>query len=84
VVPVIVALLLLAICGLVACLIWRVSEPQVPPTDVDPETALRAAAELHGIRRRLDVAELQHEQRVAANRLRREIAEALETDHDAS
>jgi len=75
--------LALAICGLVVYLVWRVSEPPAAAPDTDPEATLRAAADLHRIRRRLDVAGLQHQQRRDANQLRRDIAEALETDYDA-
>jgi hypothetical protein len=81
--PVIAAVLLLIFCGLVAYGLWLHSEPPASP-GVDPETALRAATDLHRIRRRLDVAGLRHEQRVSSNRARQAIAEALESDDDAS
>ncbi len=77
----IAALLVLIVCGLAAYLIWQTSEQ--PPSAVDPEAALRAAAELHAIRRRLDVEQLQHEQRWDARRLKRELAETLGANHDA-
>lgn len=70
--------LILVIGGLVGYLIWRTSELDAPPK-VDPEQAVKAAVELHKIRRRLDVAWTKSEQRREGAALRREIAEALES-----
>ncbi len=68
-------LLLLAVV-LVGLSVWKHSEAPRPP--VDPEEAVKAAIELHQIRRRLDVAWTKTEQRQDAARLRREIGGALD------
>jgi hypothetical protein len=47
------------------------------PAELDPEVAARAAVDLYAIRRRLDVAWLQSEQRRESTRICREIEEAL-------
>jgi hypothetical protein len=70
-----------------AALFWfivliRESKPPTPPTPVDPEQAVRAAVELHRIRRNLDVAWSKSEQRREGAALRREIAVALDCDKD--
>jgi len=71
-------LLVLLACAVGAYWLWRSSEaPSLPP---DPEQELRAAVELHRIRRRLDSAELQHERRRDVQRLRREISDVLDDD----
>jgi hypothetical protein len=74
-----VVFLTLTICALLVYLLW-LSHDQEPAPPVDPEQAYQTAAELHAIRRRLDVAELRHRQRQEARRVRREIAEALDDD----
>lgn len=71
--------LLLTVAGLVGYLIRQVSESS-PPENVDPEQAMKAAVELHRIRRSLDVARTKSEQRSASARVRREISEALKAD----
>jgi hypothetical protein len=74
---VLVVFLLLIVCGLVGYLLKQSSESEgaAPP---DPETTMKAALELHRIRRRLEVAELKHVQRREATRLKRELAEILD------
>jgi GAF domain-containing protein len=72
----------LLVGGLVVLLIrgdWQSDEEQI-----DPETATRAAIELHRIHRRIDVVMTKQEQRQAATQARREIAEALDNEepHD--
>ncbi|HSS34293.1 MAG TPA: hypothetical protein VLL27_13535 [Solirubrobacterales bacterium] len=68
-------LLLLAV-AFVVFLAWR--NGQSPPQQRDPEAELKAALELHAIRRRLEAAELKHQQRQDAARLRRDIQESLD------
>lgn len=76
-VVVLVVLLIVA----VAVLAW-LSEPV--DTELD-EATYRATAQLHVIRRRLDVARLQTEVRIDACRLRRELEEELRSsDADVS
>jgi hypothetical protein len=65
-----------------AALVWfivlmRGNQPAPP---VDPEQAVKAAVELHRIRRNLDVAWTKSEQCREGAALRREIAEALDCD----
>jgi hypothetical protein len=71
----IVIVLLLLFTGMVVLIAAR---RQPPPEEVDPEQAMKAAVELHRIRRNLDVAWIKREQRRGAARVRREIAEAFE------
>lgn len=71
------ALGLLVVVGLI---VWQFREPLPPPTPPDPERLQKAAIELHRIRRRREGAELRHQQRQGAVRVKREIAEALESD----
>jgi len=52
--------------------------PSASSEDVDPEQAMKAAVELHRIRRRFDVSWTRSQQRREAARVRREIAEAFE------
>lgn len=68
-----VALFVLAV--LVWLIVLMYGNQPAPP--VDPEQAVKAAVELHRIRRNLDVAWTKSEQRREGARLRREIAEAL-------
>jgi hypothetical protein len=70
-----VVLLLLATV-LMLLIRWKAGR-DVPAEPVDPEQAMKAAIELHAIRRRLDVAWTKTEQRQNASRLRREMTEAL-------
>ena len=70
---------LLVIAGLVGYLIWKTSEPDTP-SEVDAEQAIKAAIELHKIRRNLDAAWTKSQQQRDGTRLRREIAEALKDE----
>ncbi|HET7060272.1 MAG TPA: hypothetical protein VFH99_03100 [Candidatus Saccharimonadales bacterium] len=74
------ALLVLAACALVAYKLWQHSQPPLPPPD--PEQAIKAAVELHKIRRRLDASLAKTEQRRNLSRLRREIGEAMKEPED--
>lgn len=74
---IVVVLLLLAVGAIGYVIGQSQSEQQLPP---DPETELRAAIELHRIRRRFDAAWTKTEQRRDAARLRRQISEALKED----
>lgn len=76
---VLLILLLLVIVGFLGYLIRESCEP---PDDApsDPEAELRAAVELHRIRRRLDASWTKTEQRQDAARLRRQIGQALKED----
>jgi hypothetical protein len=71
--------LLLLVAAFVALIAYSRREPPVAEP-VDPEQALKAAVELHRIRRNLDAAWTKQEQRRCGARLCREIAEALEDD----
>lgn len=71
--------LVLLVGGVAAHLIRRSGEP-LATRDIDPEQAMKAAVELHRIRRRLDVARTRSEQRSASARVRREISEALKAE----
>lgn len=78
-----VIVLVLAILGCLAYLMWRSVE--VPPYEVTEELppdekVMQAAVELHRIRRRLETADFKTRQRRDAARLKREIAEALEDE----
>lgn len=70
--------LLLIVAFLLGYLVWMHSDDTPPP--IDPEQAMKAAVELHAIRRRLDVARTRTEQRRDVTRVRREIAEAMTDD----
>jgi hypothetical protein len=76
---VLLILLLLVIAGCLGYLLRRSSEP-IDTRPLDPETELQTALRLHDIRRKLDVADLKHQQRRDANRLRRELRETLKGD----
>jgi hypothetical protein len=78
---VLVVVLLLVVCALIGYLI-RQSTESPAAGDVDPEQAMKAAVELHRIRRNLDVAWTKSEQRREGAALRREIAEALDRDDE--
>ncbi len=77
-----IIVLVVIVAGLVGYMVWAGSTPKPgtsslddrPPTD---EEVLQARLDLHRVQRRLDVRLAQHEQRQAADRLRREIAEVL-------
>jgi hypothetical protein len=75
-VTLIAVLLILLVAGLGAYMIRQGSSPPRSP-DVDPEQAVKAAVELHRIRRNLDVAWAKSEQRCEGAALRREIADVL-------
>ena len=77
---VLVVAFLLAVCGLVGYLIRQSGE--TPAQNVDPEQAMKAAVELHRIRRNFDAARTKYEQRRDGAALRREIAHALKDEHD--
>lgn len=77
---VLLILLLLVIAGLLGYLVHASSEE--PASPLNPETELKTALRLHEIRRKLDVADLKHQQRQDANRLRRELRETLRGDED--
>ena len=72
---VVLVVVLLVIVAVVAILAW-LSRPVDDP--VNDEATYRAAAELHAIRRRLDVARLRAEARADAVRLRRELSDELD------
>jgi Tfp pilus assembly protein PilN len=65
----------LLICALV--LGYVMTHSAEPPPEVDSEQALKAAVDLHRIRRDLDVARAKSEQRRNAQRMRRTIDRAL-------
>jgi hypothetical protein len=67
--------LLLVVGALVAVVVLKERRPVEP---LDPEEIVRAAVELHAIRRRLDVAWTKSELRQDSARLRRGITEALD------
>ena len=71
--------LLLLMTGLALLLRWKAGQEAVAPP-VDPEEAVKAAIELHAIRRRLDVALTESEMRQAGDRLRRNIRERLDDE----
>lgn len=77
---VLLILILLVLAGLVGYLVHQSSPPSPPP--LDPEKVMQAAVDLHRIRRRLDVADLKHQQRRDALRLKRELAESAEDGED--
>lgn len=77
----VMVVVVLLVVGAIAYLIWKTSEPSTPES-VDPEQAMKAAVELHRIRRNLDVAWIKSEQRRESTALRRDIAEALEDEDD--
>lgn len=64
-----------AIAGMVGYLVAKSSESAGPP--VDPEAELKAAVELHRIRRNLDLSWTKTQQRQDAERLRRQIRDEL-------
>jgi len=75
-----VVLLLLLAAGCIGYLIAQSSQPEAAR---DPEAEMRAAVDLHAIRRRLEAAELKTAQRMDAARLRGDIKSALERTDDA-
>lgn len=70
-------LLMLLLVVLVVALGYFIAKSSAPNLPLDPETEMKTAIRLHEIRRKLDVADLKHRQRQDANRLRREIADAI-------
>lgn len=77
---ILIVLVLLA-ASLVGYLVWaRSSEPDPSPRAVNPEQAVKAAVELHRIRRRFDASWTRSQQRRDAARVKREIAEAFKGD----
>lgn len=74
--------LLLVVAFLVGYMVRQTGESPAPPEDVDPEQAMKAAVELHRIRRNLDAAWIKSEQRREGAALRRDIAEAFEDEDD--
>ena len=77
-----VILVLLAVAFVVGYMVRQASEPSAPPGPVDPEQAMKAAAELHRIRRNLDASWTKTEQRREGAALRRDIAEVLKGEDD--
>lgn len=65
-----------AIAGVVGYLVAISSEPEQPP--IDPEAELKAAVELHRIRRNLDASWTKTQQRQDAEQLRRQIRDELD------
>ncbi len=76
-------LLILLALLVIAGLLIRKQTSRPPPVDADPEQVLRAAAELHKIRRRLDVALTRSELRSESTRVKREIASALHDEESS-
>lgn len=74
-------LLVLLVGAVAAYLICQSSEPSAV-NDTDPEQALKAAVELHRIRRTLDTAWAKSEQRRDGAALRRDIAKAMKETGD--
>lgn len=75
-----IVLLVLLVCALGFGWLWKHTAEPPPPTALDPEQLRKTALELHRIRRRLEVSDLKQQQRRDLNRLRRDIAEALDGD----
>jgi len=74
--------ILLAVAFVVGYMVRQASELPERSDDIDPEQAMKAAIELHRIRRNLDVARIRSEQRRGGARLRRDIAETLKGQDD--
>jgi hypothetical protein len=72
----VVVFFVLVVGFFIGYLVWKTSESPESP-EVDPEQAMKAAIELHRIRRNLDVAWTKTEQRREGAALRREIAKTL-------
>jgi hypothetical protein len=72
--------LLLMVCVVEATLHLRSKRPDQSAGRVDPEAEVKAAVELHRIRRRLDGEAVRHDQRRDASSLRREIHGVLHDD----
>jgi Tfp pilus assembly protein PilO len=70
-------LLLLVVVAVLGYLVYQSSEEPQPPIPLDPEVELKTALRLHEIGRNFDVADLKHQQRQDAIRLRHEIRETL-------
>jgi hypothetical protein len=79
---VVVILVLLGVAFLVGYMFRQANGPSEPPGSVDPEQAMKAAVELHRIRRNLDASWTKTEQRREGAALRRDIAEALKGEDD--
>jgi hypothetical protein len=71
---------LLAVAFFFGYMVRETSEASEPAEPVDPEQAMKAAIELHRIRRNLDAAWTKSEQRREGAAVRREIAEAFEEE----
>jgi hypothetical protein len=72
--------LFLLVLAAIALIIYTHSQPRRLSPPPNPEHVMKAAVELHRIRRRLDASDLKHRQRRDAAELKREIGEALEGD----
>ncbi len=57
-------------------------KPRKPEPPLDPESVMKAAVELHRIRRQLDVAYAKSEQRRDAGLLEHRIVEILDSDDE--
>lgn len=73
-------LFMLLLAGLFGYLVAQTGAEGKPEPERDPEAELKAALELHRIRRNLDVSLTKTDQRREADRMRRQIGEALD-DH---
>lgn len=71
----------LIVAGLLGYFVYQAS-PEPPSFSADPEAELRAAVELHRIRRRLDAVWLKAQQRQDAEVVRQKIREALAEEDD--
>ena len=71
-------LLVVFLAAVVGYLVAKSSQPDLPPPPTDPEAEMRAAVELHRIRRDLETRWTKTEQRQEAERVRRQIANALD------
>lgn len=76
---VLLILVLLVVAGVLGYLVYASSEEPQPP--LDTETELETALRLYEIRRKLDVADLKHQQRRDANRLSHELRESLRKEN---
>lgn len=79
----VLVVILLAVCGLIAYLLWTSVAPDEGSDLHGPFTAeeeLQARLDLHRIQRRLDLTLAKHEQRRETERVKQGIAEALDQD----
>ena len=77
-------LLVVFLAGVIGYLVASSSQPDVPPEPIDPEAEMRAAVELHRIRRNLDASWTKTQQRQDGEALRREIRAALDESDEQS